>query len=286
LVVLLALAGCAGKAGFASRAASAADAMPGAPAQAVAPPPLDRSLFARNLDGTLSEDALQTILEAPLELDLPARVGVLPVVSARDFRGPSPAYEVPAGVSAFARTLRGSEHFTLVTEVLPIPSGALGMEALRETAARYRLRYVILYREQYARRERSNGWAAGYATVVGALFLPGLTLSVDGFLEASLFDVKTGLLLCTVRRAVSARKETNLWHRADKFAGLERTLGSRFAPELAKDVWNQVTELARAQVIEDERRAARGKPHPKAALVVEGDAAPGDAEAEAPAAPL
>ena len=31
--------------------------------------------------------------------------------------------------------LRGTEPFPLATEVMPIPSGALGMEALREIAA-------------------------------------------------------------------------------------------------------------------------------------------------------
>jgi hypothetical protein len=88
--------------------------------------------------GQLTEDALQQILAAPIELDLPARVGVVPVVTATDWRGPSPDYlRVPAGVAPFVRKrLRGSEPFTLVTEIMPIPSGALGMEALREQSRR------------------------------------------------------------------------------------------------------------------------------------------------------
>jgi hypothetical protein len=250
------LAGCGASRGMYASKAMAAPAMAPA-AEAAPPPPLERSLFARNPDGTLSEDHLQEILDSPIELDLPARVGVLPIVTAKDWRGPNPAYDVPAGVQAFVKTLRGAEHFTLVTEIMPIPSGALGMEALREMAARYRLRYIILYREQYARRERANGWAAGYATIVGAFFLPGATLYVDGYIEASLFDVKTGLLMFTVRRSVSARETSNLWHRQDKLRRMEVTLATRFAPDLAKDTWNAVTELAAAQEIEDERRARK-----------------------------
>ena len=55
-----------------------------------------------------------------------------------------------------AAGLVGAEHFTLITEVLPIPSGALGMEALREVAARYRLRYLLLYREELSRSVSAN----------------------------------------------------------------------------------------------------------------------------------
>ena len=75
-----------------------------------------------------------------------------------------------------------------------IPSGALGMEALREIAARYRLRYLLLYREVLAKDTRLEPWAWGYATIVGALFLPGKRQEVYGYTEVSMFDVKTGLL--------------------------------------------------------------------------------------------
>ena len=262
LVLSLALsflvAGCAAGSAKYSSAAMAAPAA--AAAEMAAPPPLERSLFSRNPDGTISEDELQRIIDAPLELDLPARVGVLPIVTAQDWRGPSPDARVPTGVAAFAKTLRASEQYTLVTEIMPIPSGALGMEALRETAARYRLRYIILYREQYARQERANGWAWTYATIIGALFVPGNTLRVGGYLEASMFDVKTGLLLFTVRRQVNADRSSNVWHREDKLAAMEAALAKKYAPELAQDVWNATGELAEAIRVEDERRAAKAAP--------------------------
>jgi hypothetical protein len=253
-LVSVAASGCAAGT-FASKAMPAA-AM--APAEAAAPPPpLDHSLFARNPDGTISEDDLQKVLDSPIELELPARIGVLPVMNATDWRGPNPDFTVPAGVGAFARAMRASELFTLVTEIMPIPSGALGMEALRAMAARYRLRYVVLYREVYVRQERSNAWTWGYASVLGAFFLPGQTLRVGGYLEASMFDVKTGLLMFTVRRAVSARRESNLWHIGDKLAAMEATLAERFAPELAQDVWSATTQLTEAIRVEDERRAGK-----------------------------
>lgn len=233
-LVLLALTACGG-ASFRS--------MRVAPSMASAPP-VEQSLFARDPAGQLTEEALQRLLASPVELDLPARVGVLPIVTATDWRGPSPDWtQVPAGLPAFASALRGSEPFTMVTEMLPIPSGALGMEALREAAARYALRYILLYREGVRERQRVNGVAAGYATVVGMLFLPGQTLEVDGFIEASLFDVKTGLLLFTVRRSVSGTRSSNLWQTDRKLEAMRQKVTTRFAPELATDVRGDVARL-------------------------------------------
>ena len=58
LVCLVVAAGCGGKQRMASAPMAA---MAGAP-PAAAPPPLDRSVFARDPNGQLSEDALQKIL--------------------------------------------------------------------------------------------------------------------------------------------------------------------------------------------------------------------------------
>lgn len=245
LAITVALGGCGAPSYASARMAVAA----------VPPMPLEGSVFARDPGGQLSEENLQKILASPLELALPARVGVLPVINAEDWRGPSPDWKnVPVGVAPFARALRGTEPFTLVTEMLPIPSGALGMEALREAAARYALRYVILYREGIRTRTRANGLAAGYATVIGALFLPGQTLEVDGYLEATLFDVKTGLLLFTVRRSVSAKRSSNVWYPDRKMEEMHAGLAARFAPELAGDVRADVDRFAAAVKVESERR--------------------------------
>lgn len=261
LVVCLVAAGCAARARYGSARMAEAPSAP----MAEAPPPLERSLFARDPQGALTEDALQQILAAPIELDLPARVGVVPIVTATDWRGPNPDYlRVPAGVAPFVRRLRGAEPFTLVTEVMPIPSGALGMEALREVAARYRLRYVMLYREVVATRRRMGPLAWGYATIVGAAFLPGQRHHAYGYIEASMFDVKTGLLMFTTRRAVYGDRSSNLWHQDDKLASLVSTLVTRYSPELADDVKTDLFRFAEAARVENEHRAmvARGEAVP------------------------
>ena len=222
-----------------------------------APPPLDRSVFARDPSGQLSEDALQKILAAPIELDLPSRVGVLPIITATDWRGLSPDYErVPPGVAPLVRQLRKDPAFSLVTEMMPIPSGALGMEALREVSARYRLRYVILYREVLAKHAHHGAWAWIYATGVGALVAPGREHEVYGYIEATMFDVKTGLLMFTTRRAVMASEETNEWHADDKLARLAAQTTAKFAPDLAIDVLSDVRRFAAAAVAENEKLRA------------------------------
>jgi hypothetical protein len=222
-----------------------------------APAPLDRSLFARTPQGALDEDSLQKVLAAPLELDLPARIGVMPIVAPADWRGPSPDHAIPAALAPFCRALLGDEHFTLVSELMPIPSGALGMEALRELAARYRLRYVVLYREILHRQMRSNAWTWGYLTVLGALFLPGETLTVEGVVEASLLDVKTGLLLFTVREPIFVSRTANVWHNDDKIVALERRATVAAAPRLAAEVRRATADLVASLAPEPEPTAAR-----------------------------
>ena len=218
-------------------AAPAADA-------AAAPEPLQRSLFARSPQGTLSEEELQEILKRPIELELPARVGVLPVIEAEDWRGPGPSYDmVSPGLSAFSKKLGSDDTFALVTEMVPIPSGALGIEALREAAARYKLRYLVLYREHVEQDTHGNGWAAGYVTVVGALFLPGSTLSVDGYAEASLLDVQTGLLLFTVRERLTDARKSTVWQRDRKLDKMQRKLALAVAGKLATETRTAVLQL-------------------------------------------
>lgn len=256
LVICLAAAAvtaaCGGAPGRTMASAPMAAAAPMSSPQP--PPPLERSLFARDPNGQLSEDALQKILAAPIELDLPARVGVMPVMTPADWRGPGPDHRVPSGMSTLVDRLRRDASFSLVTQTMVIPSGALGMEALREIAARYRLRYLILYREVLARQRSLNPWAWGYATLVGALFLPGQRQEVYGYIEASMFDVKTGLLMFTTRRAITATQRTNQWHKQDKLDRLAAIAASKFAPELAADVLTDLRRFAAAAQAENLHR--------------------------------
>ncbi|HEY5922715.1 MAG TPA: hypothetical protein VIV11_13630 [Kofleriaceae bacterium] len=253
LVSIVLVTGCGAKQKMASApmAAAAATSM-GPPTP---PPPLDRSLFARDPHGQLSEDALQKILGTPIELDLPSRVGVLPVITALTWRGPTPDYErVPAGVAPLVARLRKDAAFSLVTEMMPIPSGSLGMEALREASARYRLRYVILYREVLAKKHHQNALTWFYATGLGALFVPGKHHEVYGYIEATMFDVKTGLLMFTTRRAIMASKSSNEWRTNDKLDKLASNAVTKFAPDLGQDFLLDVRRFADAAIAENEKR--------------------------------
>lgn len=249
-LLMFLIAGC----GSSMKMASAPMAQVGA-ATLAAPPPLERSVFARDPNGQLSEDALQQILASPIELDLPSRVGVMPIVTATDWRGPSPDFlKVPAGMGPLVGGLRKDAAFSLVTEMMPIPSGSSGMEALREAAARYRLRYVILYREVVAKKHHANPWAAGYATVVGAFFLPGQSQEVYGYIEATMFDVKTGLLMFTTRRGIIAEQHANEWRTDDKLDQLAANTTAKYAPNLATDFLLDVRRFANAAVAENEKK--------------------------------
>jgi hypothetical protein len=156
-------------------------------------------------------------------------------------------------VGKLAKELHSPDFFGMVTEMLPIPSGALGMEALREMAVRYKLRYILLYRESIEKHREMNPWAAGYATLIGALFMPGSTLIADGFVEASLFDVKTGLLLYTVRQRVSSSQKSNLWYRESKQAQMQAKLALNVASKLAEQIRKGASRYAAAALVENKR---------------------------------
>ncbi len=255
LVMILGLTtmGCGGQQKMASSAMAAAQA----PMMPNAPPPLDKSLFDRNPNGSLTEENLQKILAAPIELELPARVGLIPIMTAKDWRGPGPDDRVPSGVEPLLASLRKSPHFTLLTQTMVIPSGALGMEALREIAARYRLRYVMLYREVLANDSSMTAVAWGYATIIGAFFLPGKRQEVWGYTELSMFDVKTGTLMFTTRRAIAASQSTNQWHQKQKLEKLTSRAIAKFAPDLAHDVLVDLENFRDAAIAENARRAGR-----------------------------
>jgi len=220
-----------------------------APAQAPKPT-LERSLFARDVTGSLSEDDLQRVLDARVEVTLPARVGVVALGSAFSPAERAPVAEQAIVAKAVTRTLKGSRHFSAVTDVsteLPNPSG---IEGLRAIAARYRTRYLILTNTLTEDRSHLNNWAWLYATGIGVLLAPGQTVATDGLLEASLFDVKTGTVLYTVREPFQSSKVTWL-------IGAERTQSaadgvalSRAAERLGKKVLGETEELARWVAVE------------------------------------
>src|SRR3954470_787979 len=111
ILASLVLAACGASRPHMSSAPMAAGAAPMAP-----PPPLDHSLFTKDPNGQLSEEALQRIIASPIELELPARVGVMAVTSASDWRGPGPDGAVLPGLSPLVDRLRRDASFSLVTQ--------------------------------------------------------------------------------------------------------------------------------------------------------------------------
>ena len=186
------LAGCGG-------AAPQAAEVPGQQI-ATAPQPqiLDRSLYQKDGSGALTEEQLQEILKKPIDLRLPARVGVVPL--AEPYRPELPVSIGVRGTAAhnFALAVSESPQFSHVSDIsteLPRPGG---LEGLRVLAARYRLRYLLLYSERFEDDTHVNGWAALYPTIIGMFIAPGVTVQSHGIAQVDLLDVRTGTILFTV----------------------------------------------------------------------------------------
>lgn len=69
-----------------------------------------------------------------------------------------------------------------------------------------------------------------------------------------MFDVKTGLLMFTTRRSITASHTTSRWNRSIKLDKLAANATSKFAPELATDVLSDLSQFAAAAVAENEHR--------------------------------
>jgi hypothetical protein len=200
LVALVFATGCA--ASHAAMPTLAPYALTALPAPATV---LEENHFARDRMG-VGEAELREILAAPVFLEEHARIGVLPV---RTGYAPDDVVPVEGAPATLTDALDGSGLFDLASEVSTEWPTTTGTAGLRELAARYRTEYVLLYRHRFSDSTRPNGFAAGFVTLVGALFLPGTTIESEGVLEATLFDVKTGTILFTVhervrREAISA----------------------------------------------------------------------------------
>jgi hypothetical protein len=168
------------------------------PYSLAAPAVLEQNHFARDRMG-VGELELKDILDAPVFLEEHARIGVLPV---RTAYAPDDGVPVEAAPATLTDALDGSGLFDLASELSTEWPTSSGIAGLRELAARYRTEYVLLYRHRFSDATRANGFAAGFVTLIGALFLPGTTIESAGVLEATLFDVKTGTILFTVHERV------------------------------------------------------------------------------------
>lgn len=222
---------------------AAAPATVAAPAEppASAAPVLDRSLFGSN--GSLSEDDLQRVLSSAIDLQFPARVGVVPLAEPFD-PGHDPSIAVRSVASRhFAKRLRGSEHFTHVSDISTDLPNIGGLEGLRAIAARYRLRYLLLYSERFEDATHLNGWAWLYPTFIGMFVAPGVTVESYGLAQADLVDVRTGTVLFSVIEPMAV-SSNELMIGAAREHEVEQALAAEDAAHaLATDVHQQVRAL-------------------------------------------
>jgi hypothetical protein len=242
VVPLLALSvGCA-----ASRAA-----MPELTPLSLAPtsaPVLTENHFSSDRMG-VSEAELRQILAAPVFLEEHARIGVLPVMS-----GYVPDVEVPveSAPATLTAALEGSGLFELASEISTEWPTTTGTAGLRELAARYRTEYVLLYRHRFADVTHANGFAAGFVTLIGALFFPGTTIESAGVLEATLFDVKTGTILFTIHERVRDEAISAPPAVEGKLQAMHRALLAGAAKRLGQQVIVRCQRLVASRPARDE----------------------------------
>jgi rhombotail lipoprotein len=221
-------------------------ALRGPAADAAAPatvPVLKRSLFAKDASGSISEDNLQTVLSSPIDLQFPARVGVVPLAQAFDSEGEVPLHTRNVAARHLAKKLVGSEHFSHVSDISTELPNVGGLEGLRAIAARYRLRYLLLYSERFEDATHLNGWAWLYPTLLGMFVAPGVTVESRGVAQVDLVDVRTGTVLYTVVEPMRVSSEQLMIGAARAHRERQGRQAERAAERLAKRVAKQTNAL-------------------------------------------
>ncbi|MEJ7734208.1 MAG: hypothetical protein WKG00_34060 [Polyangiaceae bacterium] len=232
----LALAGC----GANQQVAMAPEQ---APAAAPAPPVLTRSLYAKDASGALTESDLGRILESPIDLSFPARVGVVPLSGPFDAGGKVAIGTRSVAAEKLARSLLGASQFSHVSDVstdIPNPGG---IEGLRVLAARYRLRYLVLYSERFEDETHLNGWAWTYPTLLGMFLAPGVTVESRGLAQADLLDVRTGTVLFSVVEPMQVSEQSRMIGAAREHRKDQGSAAADAAERLAKRVASQANVL-------------------------------------------
>lgn len=208
-----------------------------------APPVLTHSLYAKDSSGSLSEGDLQRVLESPIDLQFPARVGVVPLAQPFDPGQPVSIATRSVASRDLARALVGHPYYSHVSDISTDLPNVGGLEGLRVIAARYRLRYLILYSERFEDATHLNGWAWLYPTVLGMFMAPGITVQSVGLAQADLLDVRTGTLLFSVVQPMEV-SETSVMIGADRsHKEYQRKEATRAARSLAKLVAARTNEM-------------------------------------------
>lgn len=234
-----------------------APAQPQAAGAAPMPAPIDHSMFSKDTSGSLSEGDLQKILEAPLDLEFPARVGVVPLAKPFDASGEVTIATRATASRDLSRALVGNPYFSHVSDVSTELPNTGGLEGLRVIAARYRMRYLLLYSERFVDDTHLNGWAWLYPTIIGMFAAPGVTVASKGLLQADLFDVRTGTILFSVVQPIDVNEKEQMIGAARAHKEHQAKAASEAAKGLAKLVSRQVNELIAAadDATKNERKA-------------------------------
>ena len=212
------------------------------------PAPVTRDHFARDGSGSISEEDLQRVLDTPVFLRDRARLGVIPVKTRYAPDADLPLTPVP---DTLALALEESGLFDVTTEISTDWPSDRGISGLREMAARYRVEYLLLYRQRFVDRTYTNAWALMWPTFIGIFVTPSQTMETAGVVEATLFEVRTGTLLFTVYERVQTLSDENIWHNARKRRAMKARLLAKAGDELA------------ARVVEQSRRLAAARPRPE-----------------------
>lgn len=205
---------------------------------------LRQNHFKSDRTGNLTEAQLKKILESPVFLEEDTRIGIVPVATAYEVDRDLPLATVPHTLSD---ALEKTGFFEVTTEVSTDWPKDRSVAGLRELAARYRAKYLMLYRHRFVHRERTNAWGWAYLTVVGALFVPSKDVEVAGVLEATLFDARTGTILFTVYERVHTERAMNLWNHEAKRREIKAQLLKRASDQLADKVTHKVRRLVAAR---------------------------------------
>jgi hypothetical protein len=244
--------------------------------EAAAPPVLQSSYFSKDPTGSLTEEQLQAVLGTAIDLQFPARVGVVPL--AKPFE---PGEDVSLGTRSvaardLAQALIGSPHFTHVSDISTEVPHVGGIEGLRALAARYRLRYLLLYSERFEDDTHLNGWAWLYPTIIGMFIAPGVTVESHGVAQADLLDVRTGTVLFTVVEPIHVSEQEWMVGAGRAHRNAQGDAAATAATHLAKKVIKQSNALVafaeagdgrKTRIIPAPIETAREEPKPQPAQV-------------------
>ena len=211
------------------------------------PERLTHSIFAKPKDReNLKEEDIARVLDAPVEIELPARAGL--VVLDAPFSRAAYAHLEPGdrAPQLLARAIEKSRHFKLVSDISSHLADGQHMEGLRELAARYRLKYLVVMTRRFADRSHVNGFGWAWLSVVGIPFAPAYTLRTEGLFEASLMDVRTGTFLFTTQVHTQAWKRDTPFGSDRAMCRLKRTASLEAVKVLARRFMARCDRLAPA----------------------------------------